>query len=1622
MIGILVKPMKKKLLKILCAGIAGIILVNSVQYVVKKETLKAEAMNDTLPGVELIRDNTLSSGDTFRILEIAPDVQAAEVGFFIEGQEPFSVLSNGDGTWISWEKKLASFGTVEERTAFMNSLYAEYQTYASAYSKLLSSEDAPFTWEMADAGVAYQEYSSTVGENMEGVHTIITSSAGKRGYFQRNNEGRWVVIFRRVSNVADLNVEDVLNGVDRVYYSATSTAELKYADLFLMDYQDSNVPVYKRETGGYYSYAGTASEIWANLKESGTIKEGDYFYDEETNTVSGNAMTVSPNDTELSGYHTVDFTRITNNENNQVEVGTEIYVINSDMSYTTEMGQYDLVETAEGLAAGDQVYTNADLVYFKGGISNADFFREEVFGFETTDKSKSNFHIEVTTMTPAMLNQITEYGVSDTNADSSKIRTDYDLIYIGNGAFKDELQNNSYTGYGNVADMSYEAMRLLFSYVMDNELPVIVDAHSVFTYSSDSENPSLSLNNVNTSTSGGNSYFHSLVGLLMSPVNNKSELLSQLAVGNYYCNTFVQNYFSNNNEMVKTLEGPSSDKWDLQYVTGNVYVFNGQYSRFIDYISNYLTAFWDLDDANAVVDGGFQEVADEIVSENLYREADASAEVLDWDVTGATSLAYIIHYHNRRTSAVNMKLDVLEIQPAYIEAAYNGYRNGAKEDPGTLTKKMVADWSGVDENNITIHTMQMAEFVGKLDDLNATYDMIYIGGRTSGFEVDNQGNPVYNDPDMYGLVYSHVGDEYVIPSRMNQDGRRGNRFIGLMANERNNNGTANTNLNVTYRFSGNDLTTDKYNALMEYFWSGYPIIIGSDLLDSTGNISTLRVDNSSYLYDFLTTVKGKEKWVFTEDELGDNGTTLFRFYITRSKLSIKDVKGNAVDENGLIYATDGSIISSILQPDKYYELNNTVSEIKADSYGNYYLTFKFQIENSSGASYVSNYKVQLYVDSNADGKYSLTSEELLPLTVDKATSNTLKANTVYTVSKQLPSSFQGCISWKLVVSQVDNPYVRTSIKGYSRLLLEEGQRQPVIRICQLMFNDDASKTLNLQKVIGKWNGKYGSEAAYTNVDYTHDSGRHYNRNATDMLGSYILDITTYTANQFNNNPSVINSVDAEGRGFDMLIFGFADASANLYAGSVTEIEKFIKSGKSVLFSHDLAQYYFNPRYATSNSSSNNNAYYVTRNLRAMLGMDPYGVSRNNYSTVLASGNGMDLTQSTIDSYGLEAPTKNSSGLYSYNTYDVAYKPRSGKTSTVGQVHGLNNWFLMLLRQADDHGFRRYLTDSSYYSSWGLSTNDWGGTNGDGNNGASFATNYVQQENDGQITNYPFKITGDSEGLVKVGTTHQQWLNLDMYSDLDGDGQTDMVVWFTLSQKSGQYNTSGSGSLMLDKGDVTNNYYIYNFGNVTYTGMGHNSASNDCTTDMEAKLFLNTMVASYNTGVRVPEVGTTDNDLSTDTFYGYYDASSQTSLDSTVKIGFNFTDLNMATEKNMQIQFWTTKVNDLGELVDDENITKAMVDSGCVTTSMGDLIKSNQLVTVDGVSGFVLSGLKDTGKYYLNIPVSYLTTEGSENYVGKIKIKVRSLVTKSTSGSSITTPTEWGETTVNYISVSLFDLD
>jgi hypothetical protein len=128
--------------------------------------------------------------------------------------------------------------------------------------------------------------------------------------------------------------------------------------------------------------------------------------------------------------------------------------------------------------------------------------------------------------------------------------------------------------------------------------------------------------------------------------------------------------------------------------------------------------------------------------------------------------------------------------------------------------------------------MSASEFIGRIEDLNETYDMIYLGSSTDGFNLSG-GETDYNDPDMDGLLYSNVGDLYYSSYGMSGLLDRDYYWERLLRNTIDARSGTKSNL---FRSRATTWTPAKVEALENFAAAGYPVILANDLV--TGSAST----------------------------------------------------------------------------------------------------------------------------------------------------------------------------------------------------------------------------------------------------------------------------------------------------------------------------------------------------------------------------------------------------------------------------------------------------------------------------------------------------------------------------------------------------------------------------------------------------------------------------------------------------------------------------------------------------------------------------------------------------------------------------------------------------------------
>lgn len=301
-------------------------------------------------------------------------------------------------------------------------------------------------------------------------------------------------------------------------------------------------------------------------------------------------------------------------------------------------------------------------------------------------------------------------------------------------------------------------------------------------------------------------------------------------------------------------------------------------------------------------------------------------------------------------------------------------------------------------------------------------------------------------------------------------------------------------------------------------------------------------------------------------------------------------------------------------------------------------------------------------------------------------------------------------------------------------------------------------------------------------------------------------------------------------GYQMIIVGFGDTygqtDLNNDNGEVEYLQYFVAQGKSILFVHDVTSMY-NIQEGDGRAPQ---VFGSTANkmLRDLMGMNRYAAVSN------------QLTEEARES------------LIRYQAQRPYYDFVSGKERHGFTYYGLKRMGWTKESQNANYGnkipYRYMITNTEGNAVCG--NNDFSRTSGFNNN--NDITTTASKLNEGQITSYPYKI-GD---VLPIAETHGQWYQLNMEDP-------EVTVWYCLSDDhycAGWNETANNGrgtalTYGVSPNDATNNYYIYSKGNVFYSGVGHSTVNGD----MEAKLFVNTMIAAYRASYEPPVIEVTNDE-------------------------------------------------------------------------------------------------------------------------------------------------------------------
>lgn len=1229
----------------------------------------------------------------------------------------------------------------------------------------------------------------------------------------------------------------------------------------------SEYPVYskqanfvKKATEGYHllddqyvlgSYVEAPANNGSYFLKDGYVVSGNSLCKEivtvSQNTVSENGVPVTKDVTTIE-YEPVP---IGDADNKQLpEAVEQRFDTDGELLMT---GDINFVQDDNGLYYGfskDAYYVYEKPDVDNNAFHNGDWFKEYVLG----DRASTQ---KVVVQTVAA-NAVTNAMIGSVGAEN------YDLIYI----------SGTYNGYqSSSVDLSEDVVMGLYNLAsLPNYQAVMMDYALLGPTSS--TNPS----NIEK------------LALLLWQQDQRA-ILSMSTTG-----LSPDDVFTVEDDKVTGLPATSSSTWSIlggtmsstpgmstgNFVAGSVYVYDHKREYFNntkvqidagdffgngDFASEYTTG---------VVAGGFVPVKISIQMNNINHSDKKVSEA----VTPAAVIQYILAYDGTNPSLVKTELNILEIQPVRA-FRYNSYwgttaYNDCASDIQDNRKKFISDFLDekfkADPTLVSFTSMTIEEFIGRNEDINEAYDLIYIGsetshkfkgskkdyyymtkGKTRTFSVDKNGlitmNPNdhgditdFNDyQNMCGMVYYNIGDLFNVGTH---PGNTVDSLLGIIDD-----GSVYSTKNGTSkaRFSGRDLTEDKLKKMKEFLNAGYPVVVAGDIVrcvptsTSTSSLTKVinpteykggtggrydhgRVDNSSKLYEFL------EYAVYGTMETMADGSTVF-VGAKENLISEADVQAGLVDKKDISdylnkpklsvnltsrpveysYSTSDEAFSGRTEP-----VIDEQTKLSPDPVtGKYNLDYEFTITNAGALGNESGtYNVHLYVDVNADGKFS-EQEELKDCTVTNAVtgveipgtvtldgkSYSLQADVLYKLHREVPQDYSGILPWKLEVVMEGNTFVRASDQGYTQVPRPTTDK---IQIKIMQVTKTSGSNLNLQNQLANPTGSNNYFGLYLS-----------------KLKDYDVTVKTITQRQFEAGE--YKNLDL----YDMLILGFGDCYDSFSSATpVNAIIAYIESGKPVLLTHDLLMFRAG---ATQ-----------TKMLRNYVGMDRYGC----YDTSVKSASGKTVLRTAV-MYSRAADTEIVEKIEAAG-HRVVYLPGSNKEILDWTTQGISN--LTMVRYRSNGG--------TYNSSKGTGEKRY--LNGQGNINTLSVGGWVDQQeyvvhniNEGQITTYPY-ILPDS---FNVAQTHNQYYQLDMEGDMDSDGETDIVVWYTLGNmygKADDYDGGGS-EYNFTPNDVINNYYIYNKGNVTYSGVGHSAPARSEHQKYEAQLFVNTMIAAYRAGVRSPRM-------------------------------------------------------------------------------------------------------------------------------------------------------------------------
>lgn len=618
--------------------------------------------------------------------------------------------------------------------------------------------------------------------------------------------------------------------------------------------------------------------------------------------------------------------------------------------------------------------------------------------------------------------------------------------------------------------------------------------------------------------------------------------------------------------------------------------------------------------------------------------------------------------------------------------------------------------------------------------------------------------------------------------------------------------------------NGNDITEKMYNELFDYALRGMPIVFDRNIyFGSTSYVDTDTRMYSTRMEAFLKDIVINHK--------GTNGNITYTNLDDKTQnlpLQLKYARRPASTITADISNYEGTSNTS-------YSLDDLKRSGNVDGDGNITITF-------SGVLPVGDYAIKIYIDKNQDSIFAedstSSSKELYRASnVKDDMGNYLgqyyssNGSTPYSTTIKMPAASKGYFAWKVEVIKIDANSVDSDGNYVSDAKNKIAKKVKSAKTGNIVISGSEATV----QVLHILNSDGGTGSLDLNGSDFQDCF-----NATYDITKLRINVTEIKQNDLNalavgsTDDQKVEAVNKELEKYSMIVMGFGSnygSDSTLNQNVIDAINDYIEAGNAVMFSLDTM----------SPLSDDNSKNYVDDKKK--------GISVKDYSDLSYKTTGLlssvGMKNAFSDPFAFKTVRYGKSKMES-----IPYKMTAKNEITLSEF--LEGVYFNKSGNIGDGFIKLTTTDNE--------------------------SDTVAKLNSGQITNFPYTIESET-GLVnnsdgiRIAPTHAQYYALDfdiskdsLYNS-DGSMNAQPVVWYTFAESNNKKTFEEAGKIRRNQyfastdRDAMNNYYIYSYGNVTFTAAGANDISNANPNEM--KLFVNTFTKALLSGNNLPVVEYTD---------------------------------------------------------------------------------------------------------------------------------------------------------------------